>query len=411
MNIIEKFKFKVLKYGFYNAIKTIITNRIMIFGDKAIYNLEKQILRNRNLENIIIIESHNDFDSNGGAFYNYLIKSGYNKKYKIVWFLWNFDNKPRDLPYNVECFSFYKLSIKKNYYMCIAKYFAVDDSSTVKKAKEQQMLVHLRHGAGGLKNVKGFTKISASVDYILGMSESYAKIESEQLSLEYPDKRLVFLGFPSHDLLFQDNKNEIKKVTNGIFNKIILWMPTFRRGVNNRNDSNIELPLGVPLINDLSDYKKLNYLLKINKMFLIIKIHPMQDLNTLKLLNLSNINILTGDIVKKLGIDNFRLMSCCDAMISDYSGAAYDFLQLNRPIAYVLSDMDEYKLGFVVEDIHSLIAGHEIYKYEDMVQFLNDVSCENDMYRKKREKIRNYIYKYHDGDNSKRLVSLMRLEK
>ena len=52
MNIIEKFKFKVLKYGFYNAIKTIITNRIMIFGDKAIYNLEKQILRNRNLENI-----------------------------------------------------------------------------------------------------------------------------------------------------------------------------------------------------------------------------------------------------------------------------------------------------------------------------------------------------------------------
>ena len=31
-------------------------------------------LRNKPLKDIIMIESHNDFDSNGGAFYNYLIQ-------------------------------------------------------------------------------------------------------------------------------------------------------------------------------------------------------------------------------------------------------------------------------------------------------------------------------------------------
>ena len=37
--------------------------------------------------NTIVIESHNDFDENSGAFYNYLIKHHYNNKYKIVWLL------------------------------------------------------------------------------------------------------------------------------------------------------------------------------------------------------------------------------------------------------------------------------------------------------------------------------------
>ena len=31
------------------------------------------IFRRSGLKNIIVIESHNDFDCNGGAFYNYLI--------------------------------------------------------------------------------------------------------------------------------------------------------------------------------------------------------------------------------------------------------------------------------------------------------------------------------------------------
>lgn len=32
------------------------------------------IFRRSGLKNIIVIESHNDFDCNGGAFYNYLIE-------------------------------------------------------------------------------------------------------------------------------------------------------------------------------------------------------------------------------------------------------------------------------------------------------------------------------------------------
>ena len=137
----------------------------------------------------------------------------------------------------------------------------------------------------------------------------------------------------------------------------------------------------------------------------------MQDLSCIKIHDLSNIRVITGEDVKKLNIDNYKLMSCCDAMVSDYSGAAYDFLQLDRPIAYVLSDMYEYKIGFVVDDIHTLIGGKEIYTLEDLRDFLFDVFKERDDYKEKREKLRDLIYTFHDSKNSERLAEFLELKK
>ena len=102
-------------------------------------------------------------------------------------------------------------------------------------------------------------------------------------------------------------------------------------------------------------------------------------------------------------------MKCADALISDYSGAAYEYLQLNRPLGYVLDDINDYKIGFVVDDIHKLMAGHEIYTIEDLKKFIIDVIDDNDTYKERREKLRDYIYKYHDGNSSERLAKLLEL--
>ena len=187
-------------------------------------------------------------------------------------------------------------------------------------------------------------------------------------------------------------------------------MPTFRKGGGfNRNDSLKEQKLGIPLIESLEEYISLNDKLKKMDILLIIKIHPKQDLSNLGIKKLSNIIVLTANDVKKLNVDNYRLMKCTDALISDYSGAAYDYLQLNKPIAYVLDDMNEYKIGFVVDDIHKLIAGQEIYNIEDMMKFIKDVSDENDIYKDKREEIKNYIYEFNDGNSCERLAKLLKL--
>lgn len=398
---------KIRTDGFIKTCKDIYEYQI----DKYIVKMFKSILRNKPLQDIIVIESHNDFDCNGGAFYDFLIENEYNKKYKIVWLLKHPDKKTKKLPPNVECVSMFKPSIKKDYYNVIAKYFT-SDNYNLKKQRLEQKFYYFSHGCGGLKNVKGKIIIQDDFDYVLFQSEKYAPIQSEQYSLKYPSKRIVCLGYPTHDVMYKADGNEINKVVSKKYDKVIIWMPTFRRGGGiGRNDSLIEQPLGIPLLRKLDQYVLLNNYLKKRNSFLIIKIHPMQDLTNLKIKNMSNISVLTGEEVKQKHIDNYRLLPCTDAMISDYSGIAYEYLQLDKPIAYVLDDMNEYKLGFVTEDIDSLLAGEKIFSFEDFLGFIDDVVNEDDKYKVKREQIRDYIYKYHDGKSCERIAKFMGLKK
>ena len=63
MNIVNYIKDKGLK----RTILVIYQYKIDIVIQKILY----LFLKNKKLKNIIIIESHNDFDANGGAFYDY----------------------------------------------------------------------------------------------------------------------------------------------------------------------------------------------------------------------------------------------------------------------------------------------------------------------------------------------------
>ena len=102
-------------------------------------------------------------------------------------------------------------------------------------------------------------------------------------------------------------------------------------------------------------------------------------------------------------------MSCSDGLISDYSVVAYEYLQLNRPIAYVLSDAKDYKLGFVVDDISTLMAGPQIYNLDDLYGFFSDILQSHDSYEQRRTELRDYIYEYHDTNNCKRLADFLGL--
>lgn len=400
---------KLITYLKKNGIKWAIKVLYMYKIDSLIEALMKPFLMKCPLKNIILIESHNDFDNNGGALYDYLIENNYNNMYKIVWLVKHNNIKYDNLPENVECLPLFKPNIKKCYYVWTAKVFSADNTVVEKRRKDQKSF-YLSHGAGGLKAVKGKLFIPDSVDYILMQSEKYAPQQAYQWSLEYPNKKFIYIGYPAHDFLAKSHKTEIQKITNETFRKVVLWMPTFRRGLNNRNDSDYVLPLGIPLIQCAEEYQNINEFLKLQNLLLIIKIHPMQDLSNLGIKSISNIKVLTADNAKDLGVNNYKLMSAADALISDYSGAAFEFLQVNKPISYVFSDLNEYKLG-LIDSYNDYIAGDKIYTIKDLYQFLNDIANNIDRYAEKRNEIRDYIYKYHDENNCKRLVEYMNLNR
>ncbi len=391
------------KKGIKNVFEVIWKYKI----DKCCRKVFCVMFKNKPLTDAIIIESHNDFDSNGGAFYNYLINNEYNKKYKIVWMLKNPEFKPEKLPENVIGVPVHKPSVKKDYYLCRAKFTLFDDTCQP-KMREDQISVFCTHGPIGLKNTRGKVDLPDNLNYCLTPSENYNDTYMYLYEWETCDK-LVHLGYPMHDILYHKN-DELQKVSDKTYKKVILWMPTFRKSKkNDRNDSGVEQKYGIPLIESKTQLDNLNEVLALNNSLLIIKIHPMQDMSKFSLRDMSNIKVLTGKNVKQLKIDNYRLMACVDAMISDYSSAAYDFLHCNKPIAYMHDDEKDYKLGYIVDDPHTMMAGDEIFTYDELIGYIKNVINDVDLYKEKRQELLKQLFKYQDDKSCERLAKFLKL--
>lgn len=399
---------RIISYLKKNGIKYIIK---IIWQYKIDILFQKIILffyKNKELEDIIVLESHNDFDSNTGAFYDYLIKNRYNKKYKIIWLIRN--KRPAKLPANVDCVPLFKPSIKKDYFIVRAKYIATCQEVKGQISKKQKTYF-LTHGSIALKSSKGNVILPDNLNYCLCPSEYMAPIMAEQYTINYPNDKQVILGYPCHDYLYGESQGELLKITSKVYYKVILWMPTFRKNYSGtRNDSTSELPMGIPVFNTMEELEILNDKLKYKNSLIILKIHPMQDITQIKVKTLSNIIVIDGMSVKKLNVDNYRLMRDTDALISDYSSAPYDYLHMDKPIAYTLDDVKNYKLGFMVKNPKDYMAGHFIYNKNDFNKFIDDVLLGKDPYKNERQKLFNKLFKYHDGNSCQRLAVHMGLD-
>ena len=394
----------IKKNGVKHAIEVAYKYKI----DIILIKILGLFLKDKPLQDVIMIESHNDFDSNGGAFYRYLIENGYNNKYKIVWLVKHYKETSKNLPYNVICVREYGPDIRKDYYRWIAKWFLYD-MNCQNKLRDDQISVYQTHGSLGLKNCVGVINLPNDLDYCLVASEYFARYEAEQYSWKYPNDKFRFCGFPSHDVFYSDNKGDLNKIIQDKFVKTILWMPTFSKSIEGRCDNASEQPFGIPLVKTTKEYFYLNRYLEERNVCLIIKLHPKQDLTGIKKINTSNIIILTGEDVRKKHIDNYKLMKDCDALISDYSSVAHEFLHTQRPIAYDLSDLSSYKRGIIVENPRELIAGYEIKVYEDLLKFINDIVNDIDPYIKQRAELFDRLFKYKDGKSSERVCNLLEL--
>lgn len=102
-------------------------------------------------------------------------------------------------------------------------------------------------------------------------------------------------------------------------------------------------------------------------------------------------------------------MKDADALVSDYSSAAYDYMHLDRPVGFTMDDANEYKLGFIVDNPDELIGGQIINDKNDFVSFINDVLNNKDPYQEKRHEVFDKSYKFHDGNSCQRLAELLKL--
>lgn len=349
-------------------------------------------------DKLILLYSNMGFRDNVAYLYDYLIKNNYNSKYKIV----RSHNEKYDgeIPENVAVISNIGAVVC---FLRAAHIFYCFGKLPIYPTKGQDV-IQMWHGTPfkgadkrqieNSKEKSYYTKYVISSDYFRDIAIKYQGTKSENI---------VICGQPRTDVMFEDNPKYVELCS---FNKILIWMPTFRRasllGYQDVSAKNHIIPLF-----DVDDYDELNLKLSNLGVCLIVKLHPMQDGNSFNK-HYSNLFLLTNTEFNKKKWDLYRLLGQCDALITDYSSVFYDFMLLDRPMAFTVDDLNEYEnnRGFAVGDPDYLTAGYKLRTKEDFYLFLNDLMSGKDKYASQRREVNALVNTFNDGRQCERLLML-----
>lgn len=368
-------------------------------------------------KNVILFESNSDFCDNPRALFDYMIEINLNQKYEIVWVVKKIDKMKKYFGKfkNVRFIEYSKPSLSKKffkmiYFYSIAKYTFYSHEFLGVPTNKKQIRFFMTHAAVPLKNSKNLFWNYKKNTYVLSTSEFAAFYRC--LTFGGGLEKFQLLGFPRNDKMLNASDIIKKKLDLNGYEKVILWMPTFKHNSNKkRNDYNDNSNDDITLLS-VDNIKKINDYLKKKNMFLIIKFHPAQDLSFVKDIKISNIKTMVNDQLLDNDIDIYDLVGIADALITDFSSIYFDYLLLDRPIGFEIGDITQYKkgLGFLVENPLDYMPGNKIKNFDDIINFLNNVYLNNDSFAKERKILCEKVHKYKDNLSSKRIIEFLNIK-
>ena len=323
-------------------------------------------------EKTIVLYANLGFRDNVGAIFQYLIDNGYNDKYKIVCVSNNFysiNRKVNNVKFvNLYHGIFYFLSSKYFFY-CFGKY-------PIKPGKNQ-IVVNLWHGMP-IKKVGNLEPENVDKDYnfftfLTASSSMFSKIL--QKGFRANDDQMIICGSPRNYYLGKPTRLFKEK-------KEIVWMPTYKESRDVKTKG---------LIFNISkeNWYMLDATLKINDVRLIIKLHPLETTHINEMPSeMKNISFINDLDLSNRNIQLYSFIGGMDALITDYSSVCFDYLLMDRPIAFTVDDFENYQRdrGFIFTEsmLDELMPGDRIFQFEELLNFCVDVANSQDEYSTKR---------------------------
>jgi len=276
-------------------------------------------------------------------------------------------------------------------YTILDAYLHRDNASFVGRSK----LVQLLHGRG-LKKIGYATPQTKQYDYLFGSSIFTLAMLPKSFT---QSSKLIVSGYPRCDVLH----HPISDATLGVSEKLqqtlialkqdsknrtFLYMPTFRRGQTEFDDTKI-----------FGSTEFLEFLTKHNA-HLFIKLHPKFG-DMLHTATHENIHYVEES-------DVYPLLNSFDALITDYSSIFADFVLLNKPIIFYPYDIEHYTLndGFAI-DYNKHTPGPKAYNQKQLIELMTEVVSRKDHYHEKREKIKKLYHEHDDGDAAARIAETL----
>lgn len=306
---------------------------------------------------------------------NYILKTvliNYNKKSLLNNFL-----------YMLNC-------IKQIYVINTSRIVLITDNNYVISnfKREGVKVIQVWHATGAIKKFGNAIKREYPIknyDYVIANSDYWKNPYQEAFNVSKDN--VIVTGMPRVDhLVDNDYLQKTKAKLLGKYpilkgKKIILYAPTFRGNIY-QGFKSIAFD-GKNLLDRLGD-----------EYVLIYKFHP---------LLLNNDNIDDARIINLNNEDTHDLFTVSDMLVSDFSSIIFDYAFLNKPMYFFVPDLDEYleTLGCFV-DYRDIMPGAICFDEKQLaLAILKD----------KKYDLKSFLqifFKYHDGNNTKRVVKFIK---
>ena len=371
-----------------------------------LYNWIGVIFRLLGLHNVIIIEAERGTRENTQAVFEELLRRKAWDKYRFVLIA----DRPAELQqfvsrrvsvyqrpaYHANYWAHFRLFWKK-----LRAVMIIDENVQIRKKLSDTVHILLTHGSP-VKSVHDYYNCTPDTDYMLSQSPFWAPIN--QYELRVPAEKLVTLGFPRNDALYNSTVS-MEQLFGRSYRKVVVWYPTFRQHQRYGKQTSISLPV----LHDKAAAERINAFAARYDILLIVKPHPAQDLSAIQAMELDHLKFIYDDFFTAHSMTAHAFLAKTDAMITDYSSIVFDYILTGKPIALTFEDYSEYKerVGFAIDMDILRACSTMLDTVEDFECFFRDLSEGNDPLREKREALMRLTNTYQDGNSTARVVDWM----
>lgn len=367
-------------------------------------------------ESKMVFFSNPDYSGNARALYEFISRE--HPHYSITWLVNSSDMANRLGSQGIDAVK--QASLKGALAAMQAKHIFVTHGFPPELVDRRHQLVNLWHGMP-LKGM-GFAHVSLVRDErslhrlkrsseVTSMLISTSQIASGSLvsCFHIDPRRIAITGQPRNDYLFgcpHEARRLLETVVGHSLDckRVIMYLPTFRRGSGYKDG----VPHGEQADHFLKDHAartKMEAFLEREGAVLVAKMHPLEEAVLRGERHDSNICVIRDSIMTDRLVDLYQILAAADVLLTDYSSVHFDFLLLDRPMAFFVPDLADYEAsrGFVLTPYDFWTPGPKCFSVDDLVVELGRCLRDKSYFRQERHMVCRLMNAYEDVGSSRRV--------
>jgi CDP-glycerol glycerophosphotransferase (TagB/SpsB family) len=222
---------------------------------------------------------------------------------------------------------------------------------------------------------------------------------------EITAEKLPLVGMPRLDFMFSHRDCIKIMYPQHAGKKLILAMETFKVSKRYIDAPESDDRYALNVITSEDELRELDAFVAKQNAILVIKTHRLQDMSYIEKMNLQNILFLNDDELQEKGVQLNEFLENASLLLTDYSSVFYDYLLVNRPIGFMVGDIEEYTRGFIFDDPFSEMPGQKIQNLEELTTFIADSFEGKDSFEEERMAIKARVFVHPDAKNCERLLN------